>query len=59
MLTDHRKVALVVVPLLLLAAWLVPHDGISIGLSAVALALTLVVLIAILRARRAARRDST
>ena len=58
MLTDHRKVALVVVPLLLLAAF-IEHDGVSIALSVVALALALVALIAILRARRAARRDST
>ncbi len=58
MLTDHRKAALVIVPLLLAAAF-VEHDGVSIGLSVVALALTIVVLIAILRARRAARRDST
>ena len=58
MLTDHRKAALVIVPLLLAAAF-VEHDGVSIGLSVVALALTVVVLIAILRARRAARRDST
>ena len=58
MLTDHRKVALVVVPLLLVAAF-VHHDGISIALSVVALALTLVALVAILLARRAARRDST
>jgi hypothetical protein len=57
-LTDHRKVALVVVPLLLLAAF-IEHDGVSIALSVVALALALVALIAILRARRAARRDST
>ena len=58
MLTDHRKAALVIVPLLLAAAF-VEHDGVSIGLSVVALALALVALIAILRARRAARRDST
>ena len=58
MLTDHRKVALVVVPLLLLAAF-IEHDGVSIALSVVAFALALVALIAILRARRAARRDST
>ena len=58
MLTDHRKAALVIVPLLLAAAF-VEHDGVSIGLSVVALALAIVVLIAILRARRAARRDST
>ena len=58
MLTDHRKAALVIVPLLLAAAF-VEHDGVSIGLSVVALALTLVVMVAILRARRAARRDST
>jgi hypothetical protein len=58
MLTDHRKVALVVVPLLLVAAF-VEHDGVSIALSVVALALALVAIIAILLARRAARRDST
>ena len=58
MLTDHRKAALVIVPLLL-AAWLIPHDGVSIGLSVVALALALVALVAVLRARLAARRDST
>ena len=58
MLTDHRKVALVVVPLLLVAAF-VDHDGISIALSVIALALALVALVAILLARRAARRDST
>jgi Flp pilus assembly protein TadB len=58
MLTDHRKAALVIVPLLLAAAF-VEHDGVSIGLSVVALALALVVIGAILRARRAARRDST
>ena len=57
MLTDHRKAALVIVPLLLAAAF-VEHDGVSIGLSVVALALSLIVLVAILRARRAARRDS-
>ena len=57
MLTDHRKAALVIVPLLLAAAF-VEHDGVSIGLSVLALALSLVVLVAILRARRAARRDS-
>jgi hypothetical protein len=58
MLTDVRKVGLVVVPLLLAAAF-IEHDGLSIGLSVVALALTIVALVAILRARRAARRDST
>ena len=57
MLTDHRKAALVIVPLLL-AAWLIPPDGVAIGLSVAALALTLVVLVGILSARRAARRDS-
>jgi len=57
MLTDHRKAALVIVPLLLAAAF-VEHDGVSIGLSVLALALSLIVLVAILRARRAARRDS-
>jgi Flp pilus assembly protein TadB len=59
MLTDHRKAALVIVPLLLLVAAFVEHDGVSIGLSVVALAFALVALVAILRARRAARRDST
>jgi len=58
MLTDVRKVGLVVVPLLLAAAF-IEHDGLSIGLSVVALALTIVALVAILRARRATRRDST
>jgi Flp pilus assembly protein TadB len=59
MLTDHRKAAVVIVPLLLLAAAFVEHDGVSIGLSVAALAFALVALVAILRARRAARRDST
>jgi hypothetical protein len=56
-LTHHRKVALVVVPLLIVAAF-VDHDGVSIALSVIALAVAVVALIAILRARRAARRDS-
>ena len=58
MLTDHRKVGLVVVPLLILSAF-VDHDGVSIALSVVALAIALVALVLILRARRASRRDST
>jgi len=57
-LTDHRRVGLVVVPLLLAAAF-VDHDGVSIALSVVALAIALLALVLILRARRAARRDST
>jgi Flp pilus assembly protein TadB len=57
-LTDHRKVGLVVVPLLLVAAF-VDHDGVSIALSVVAFAIALLALVLILRARRAARRDST
>jgi hypothetical protein len=54
MLTNHRRVALVVVPLLVAAA-LVEHDGISIALSAVALTLALVALGATLWARRRPR----
>jgi len=57
-LTDHRKVGLVVVPLLIVAAF-VDHDGVSIALSVVALAIAVVALVVILWARRAARRDST
>jgi Flp pilus assembly protein TadB len=57
-LSDHRKVGLVVVPLLIVAAF-VDHDGISIALSVVALAVAVVAIVVILRARRAARRDST
>jgi hypothetical protein len=56
MLTDHRKVGLVVVPLLIAAAF-VDHDGVSIALSVVALTVAVVALVLILRARRAARRD--
>jgi hypothetical protein len=56
-LSDHRKVGLVVVPLLIVAAF-VDHDGVSIALSVVALAIAVVALVVILRARRAARRDS-
>ena len=58
MLTDPRKVALVVVPLLLVATF-VEHDGLSIALSVVALALAVVALVLVVRARRASRRDST
>jgi hypothetical protein len=58
MLTDHRKVGLVVVPLLIAAAF-VDHDGVSIALSVVGLTVAVVALVLILRARRAARRDST
>ena len=55
MLTNHRLVALVVVPLLIAAA-LIEHDGISIALSAVALTLALVALGVTLWTRRASRR---
>lgn len=44
MLTSPRKVGLVVVPLLLAAAF-VDHDGISIALSAVALAVAVVAIV--------------
>jgi hypothetical protein len=43
MLRDYRKVALVVVPLLL-AAGFVEHDGIAIALSAAGLAVALAAL---------------
>jgi hypothetical protein len=43
MLTDYRKVALVVVPLLV-AAGFVEHDGIAIALSAAGLTVALVAL---------------
>jgi hypothetical protein len=56
MLTNHRRVALVVVPLLIAAA-LIDHDGISIVLSAVALTLALVALGVTLWARRSSRRS--
>ena len=55
MLTNHRRVALVVVPLLIAAA-LIDHDGISIALSAVALTLALLALGVTLWARRGSRR---
>ena len=55
MLTNHRRVALVVVPLLIAAA-LIDQDGISIALSAVALALALVALGVTLWSRRGSRR---
>ena len=58
MLTDHRKVGLVVVPLLIAAAF-VDHDGVSIALSVVGLTVAVVALVLIVRARRASRRDST
>ena len=45
-------------PLLIVAAF-VDHDGVSIALSVVALAIAVVALVVILWARRAARRDST
>ena len=54
MLTNHRRVALVVVPLLLAAA-LIEHDGISIALSALALTLALAALGVNLWARRGSR----
>ena len=55
MLTNHRLVALIVVPLLIAAA-LIDHDGISIALSAVALTLALLALCLTLWARRGSRR---
>ena len=56
MLRNHRTVALVVVPLLLAAA-IVDHDGISIGLSVVALTLVLAALGSIVWERRSSRRS--
>ena len=58
MFTDHRKVGLVVVPLLIAAAF-VDHDGVSIALSVLGLTVAVVALVLIVRARRASRRDST
>jgi hypothetical protein len=54
MLTNHRHVALVVVPLLVAAA-LIEHDGIAIACSAVALTVALLALGATLWARRGPR----
>ena len=54
MLTNHRKVGLVVVPLLVAAAF-VENDRVAIALSAVALAVVVVALVATLLARRASR----
>jgi hypothetical protein len=54
MLTNHRLVALVVVPLLIAAA-LIEHDGLAIVISATALTLALVALGATLWARRGSR----
>ena len=56
MLRNHRQVALIVVPLLLAAA-IVDHDGVSIGLSVLALTVVLAALGSILWARRASRRS--
>jgi hypothetical protein len=54
MLTNHRRVALLVVPLLIAAA-LIEHDGIAIALSVVALTLALAALGVTLWARRGSR----
>ena len=51
LLTNPRRVGLVVVPLLIAAA-LVEHDGVAIGLSALALTVALAALAATLWARR-------
>jgi hypothetical protein len=51
MLTDYRKVALVVVPLLL-AAGFVEHDGIAIALSVVGLTVAVAALGVTLWTRR-------
>ena len=56
MLRNHRQVALIVVPLLLAAA-IIDHDGVSIGLSVLALTVVLAALGSILWARRASRRS--
>jgi hypothetical protein len=55
MLTNHRLVALVVVPLLVAAA-LVEHDGIAIALSALGLTIALVAIGVTLWTRRSQRR---
>ena len=54
MLTDYRKVGLVVVPLLVAAA-LIDQDGIAIALSAVGLTIALVGLGVTLWSRRRSR----
>ncbi len=54
MLTNHRKVGLVVVPLLIAAAF-IDDDGIAIALSGVALAVAVLALVVTLLARRASR----
>ena len=54
MLTNHRRVALVVVPLLVAAAF-VEHDGIAIALSALGLTIALLALGVTLWSRRRAR----
>ena len=51
MLTDYRKVGLVVVPLLVAAA-LIEHDGIAIALSVIGLTLALLALGVTLWSRR-------
>lgn len=50
-LTDYRKVALVVVPLLVAAA-LIEHEGVAIALSALGLTIALAALAATLWTRR-------
>jgi len=54
MLTDYRKVALVVVPLLVAAAF-VEHDAIAIALSAAGLTVALVALAVTVWTRRRPR----
>lgn len=54
MLTNHRKVGLVVVPLLIAAAF-VENDSVAIALSAVALAVAVLALVVTLLARRGSR----
>ncbi len=58
MSTNHRKIGFLVL-LLLVAATLVDHDGISIALSVAGLAIAIVALVLIFRARRAAGADDT
>ena len=54
MLTNPRKVGLVVVPLMIVAAF-VENDSVAIALSTVALAVAVVALVATLLARRSSR----
>ena len=54
MLRNHRKVGLVVVPLLLASAF-IDNDAVAIALSTVALAIALLALVLIAVARRSSR----